>query len=298
MKKRKTTRSSLSTHSITAKSFLDTSTVYKLGVGTTVHQEYLSRTIPEEWYVNNYVQMEYYRTCLMHWIQLYFESEDAIHQTFGDALKFYAEGFGREAKAAVNVIASMETGGLSFSLPKDKEFCRQALQDTILIMAIQFRDTYINMGQDPTHCARVPHPLRLSDHVDRDGLLLRVFHDFKAEKECRGRCTIHRLFENEPYKTKMEVISKLLPTGRSKHALERIQEAITTAQKLPSEITCRSCGKMGDAVIATSLDKLWKLHSMDEVHGLISVALGLEHQIHLSAKALKKQNDSATSAAE
>jgi hypothetical protein len=277
-----------------AKSFLDTSAVYKLQVGMTAHREYLSSVIPKEWYVNNYVQMEYYRTCLMHWVQLYYESEDQMHKTFGDALKFYAEGFGRQAKATVNAVAGMQTEGFSFSAPQDKEFCRQKLQDYIFEMAFQFRESYTIIGKDPTHCARVPHPLRLSDHSNREATLLAVFEDFRAEKECRNRCKIHRLFETEPCKTKFAKISTTPPKGKSKDALEGICEAIQKAQKSPQDVTCRSCGNMGDAIIACSLDEAWKLHSMDGVHGPISEAIGLEHQIHLSAKALKKEISSTS----
>jgi hypothetical protein len=42
--------------------------------------------------------LEYYRTYLIEWIYLYFESVDASYKTFGDAFKSYGEGFGRESK--------------------------------------------------------------------------------------------------------------------------------------------------------------------------------------------------------
>ena len=52
--------------------------------------------IPQKWYVNNYVQMEFYRAFLMECIEVYFESADPSYRTFGEVFNVYAEGF-REA---------------------------------------------------------------------------------------------------------------------------------------------------------------------------------------------------------
>jgi hypothetical protein len=62
------------------KSFLDTSVAYKLQVGTSAHKESLSSSIPQAWYLNNYAQMEYYRTRLLHWVWLYFESGEDMNE--------------------------------------------------------------------------------------------------------------------------------------------------------------------------------------------------------------------------
>ena len=73
--------------------------------------------------------MEFFRKSLVQWIYLFFESEDPKYKTFGDAWKFYSEGFGREAKTAVQVLSSMRSDGLDFSKEEDKNFCREKLQD-------------------------------------------------------------------------------------------------------------------------------------------------------------------------
>jgi hypothetical protein len=276
-----------------AKSFLDTSVAYKLQTGTTIHREYLSKAIPKNWYINNYVRMEYYRTCLIAWIYLYFESADTIYRTFGDALKSYAEGFGRESKTVVNIVSSMELDGYSFSKPSEKEFCRQKLQDFIFEMALQFRDIFIDMGKDPTKCARVPHPIKLPDEpTTRDEVLRKVAWAFDQEKDCRSRCTIQNLFQAGSYKNKMDMIASLSPVGKTKMPLERINEAIKDANAQPSDITCKLCGKMGDAVIATVLDSAWKLHSLDTVHKPISEAIKQAYEIHPSNTALKNSSQS------
>lgn len=273
------------------KSFLDTSVAYKLQVGTSLHKENLTASIPLDWYVNNYVQMEYYRTCLLHWVWLYFESGEDFHRTFGDALNSYAEGFGRQAKSAMSAVASMELDGFSFSLPEDKEYCRERLQDFIFTMAFQFREAFKNTGKDPTRCARVPHPIALpEDPNERQQVLRAVSMTYGNETECRSKCEINHLFEREPYKSSMERVSGISVNST---ALERIRGAISRAQQDPDAITCRLCGRMGDAIIACCVDRAWKLHSLDSAHGPISEAVGLQCEIHPSNRAVENMAKAA-----
>jgi hypothetical protein len=271
------------------KSFLDTSVVYKLQVGTTAHKEHLSSTISKNWYVNNYVQMEFYRALLIQCVQVYFEADAAIYATFGDVFNGYAERFGREPKIAVNVLTNMQADGYSLGVPKDKEILRQKLQDFVFMMAQEFRDRFTDMGKDPSRCSRVPHPIRLpKDPSDRDAVLRKIAITFKDKEECRRRCNIDHLFESSTYGPKLEAIAS---TTTNNDALEKIRRAIRKAQEDPSCITCNLCGKMGDAIIATSLDSAWKLHSMDQVHSHISEAISLESEIHPSFAALRKQSN-------
>jgi len=279
------------------KSFLDTSAVYKLQIGASAHIEHLAAAIPKKWYVNNYVKMEYYRSCLMHWIALYFESEHPMHRTFGDTLKYYADKFGREAKTALNAVASIELEGFSFASPEDKEYCRQKLQDFIFEMALQFDLTFADMGKDPTKCSRVRCPIELPEASERDTMLVKVLLVFSDNKECRSRCQIDQLFEREPYKTMMDKIAAIPRQGKVKDALERIVNTIAIARGDSAGITCHSCGRIGDAVIASLLDPAWKLHSMDAVHGPISEAIGLQYQIHPSLAALKNAATSTPASA-
>jgi hypothetical protein len=270
------------------KSFLDTSVVYKLQVGTSAHKAHLSIAVPKNWYVNNYVQMEFYRALLIECVQVYFEGADTIYITFGDVFNGYAERFGRQPKIAVNVLTNMQTDGYSLSEPKDKEVLRQRLQDFVFIMAQQFRDWFTDMGKDPSRCSRVPHPIRIpKDPSDRDAVLRKVAITFGQTVECRNRCSIDHLFASAVYKPKLDAIAS---TTVDDKALEKIRTAIQKAQKDPNGITCNSCGRMGDAIIATSLDPAWKLHSMDGVHAHISKAISLDSEIHPSFAALKKES--------
>jgi len=276
------------------KSFLDTSVVCKLHVGTSLQQEHLSNAIPKDWYVDSYIKMEFYRACLMQWIYLYFESGESIHNTFGDAMKYYSQRFSREAKATVNAIGSLEFHGFSMTRPEHKEGCRQRLLDFIFEIAIQFRETFKDTGNNPTRCARVPSLIKLPERAsERDGILQAVRSTFDNVKECRSKCQIENLFDRESYKTKLDAVSK---TTKKTEPLEKIREAITTAQADPSRITCRLCAKMGDAIIASILDPAWKLHSLDSAHETISEAIGLEYQIHPSDAALR--NMTKTTAAD
>jgi transcription termination factor NusB len=280
----------------TLKSFLDTSVVTKLQLGTSLLQDYLRRTIVQKWYINNYVRMEHFRHSLIIWINLYFESADPNHKTFGDAWKLYSEGFGREAKNAVSALTTMEADGFSFAKAEDKQDCRAKLQDFIYSMALQFEEMFTDMGADPTHCTRVRKTLKIpTDAAERDEQLLRFASVFRNEKVCRSLCSISNLFAATlTHKRKFDAIAAATTTGKTVSKLENIQEAVGEAVKDPAAITCKTCSSMGDAVIASALDSSWKFHSLDTVHVPISNALKIECEIHPSERALANRSSASS----
>lgn len=272
------------------RSFLDTSVVHKIQLGTSRIQEHLVGAIPQKWYVNSYVRMEYFRHTLILWIDLYFESNDAQYKTFGDAWKLFSEGFGRESKVAVAALTTMEADGLSFSKEEDKPFCRAKLQDFIYELALQFEESFTDMGGDPTHCARLRQTLKIpGDAAERDSQLLKVERIFQNEKECRSLCSIGRIFAAETHKPKLTAIGAATTTGKTVPKLQKIQAALENAAKDPEAITCKTCAKMGDALVALALDPSWRLHSLDTVHAPISDALKIQYEIHPSERALAKR---------
>jgi len=273
------------------KSFLDTSVVHKIQLGTSVIRQYLDRSIPRKWYINNYVRMEYFRHSLIFWIELYFDSAHPKHKTFGDAWKLFSEGFGREAKAAVAALTTMEADGYSFAKEEDKPFCRAKLQDFIYVMALQFEEMFTDMGGDPTHCARLRRTLKFpADATERDDQLLKVARIFQNVEECRSLCAIARLFTSATHRPKFSALAGATTTSDTAAKLKKIQEAAETATKAPDAITCKKCSKMGDAVVAFALDGSWKLHSLDTVHDPICSALKIQREIHPSEKALTKRS--------
>jgi hypothetical protein len=184
----------------------------------------------------------------------------------------------------------MEADGFSFAKEEDKPFCRGKLQDFIYSMAIQFEDMFTDMGGDPTHCARLRYALKVPDDAtERDGQLLKVARIFQNEKECRSLCSIARLFTAVTHRPKFSAMAAATATGKTVPKLKKIHEALAEATKDPDAITCMTCSKMGDAVIASALDASWKLHSLDTVHVPISDALKIECEIHPSEKALAKR---------
>jgi hypothetical protein len=264
-----------------AKSFIDTSVAWKSQVGHAHHMEYLAKTIPREWYVNNYVRMEYYSTLLMTWTQLYFESGEKKHPTFGDALNYFSDKFGRIPKSiltAVSVI--LRDDGFAETDSREKEFCRQKLQDLIFEMALQFEKEFVNSGDDPTHCSRIRNPLQVPDDFDRDRALLAFHQTFNDLKDCRNRCRVNKLFQTESSKAKFAKIASTTPTSSTKKQIA----AVTKASQDPAGITCRSCQQMGDSIIACSLDSRWKLHSLDGLQGVLAKILEFECTVHPSSQ--------------
>ena len=269
------------------KSFIDTSVAWKSQVGHTHHMDYLAKAIPREWYVNNYVRMEFYSTLLMVWTNLYFESGEKKHPTFGDALNYFADKFGRTPKSiltAVSVI--LRADGFSESEAREKEFCRQKLQDLIFEMALQFEKEFVNTGDDPTHCARVRSPLQVPEDYNRDKALLTFHETFNNLDDCRSRCRVNKLFQTESSKAKFAKIASMKSTSVTKRQIATVKKAAED----PDEITCRSCQGIGDSIIASSLDYRWKLHSIDRLHGVIAETLGLECTVHPSSQKVLAQH--------
>ena len=239
--------------------------------------------------------MEYFRHTLIFWIELYFESKDAQHKTFGDAWKLFSEGFGRESKVAVAALTTMDAHGFSFVKEEDKPFCRAKLQDFIYELALQFEETFTDMGGDPTHCTRLRQLLKVpGDAEERDAQLLKFARIFGNEEECRSLCSIDRLFAVDAHKPKLAAIAVATATGKTLPKLVKIQEALDDSAKDPGAITCKTCAKMGDALISIALDSSWKLHSLDTVHDPMSRALEIQYEIHPSEKALAKRTSGGT----
>jgi predicted nucleic acid-binding protein len=270
------------------KSFLDTSAAIKLRAGHRAHKEYLSANIPRPHYVNNYVRMEFYKALLMHWIHFYFESGDELHRTFADAVTFWTDRFGREPKALLAAIAHMLADGFSPDDRSQKEVCRQKLLDLIFTMAIAFESAYKDTGVDPTHCARLGRALDFGASGDRDIQLLEFEKRFGDSDSSRSNCWIESLFRNKKFAGDMARLEEDSRQKPSNDALGKMHDSLEKGVQDSTQITCTSCGKMGDAVIAVSMPSGWELHSLDEVHATICTALDKGFKIHPSLAKLRK----------
>jgi len=267
------------------------SVVIKQRAGHVKHKTYLSAAVPSPHYVNNYVRMEYYRALLLHFIHLYFESSYPFHLNFGDALIFYSDRFGREVKGALTAVGNlMGDSGLRPEQTSDKEVCRQKLQDLIFELALAFECSYINMGDDPTNCARVRSSLSFPDSTRRDTALIEFQKRFEAVEECRSRCTIDRVFKAAgKYCGQMEAVRQAAQRGPRDDRLTNLSEAVHKAIEDGAKIACFSCEKMGDAIIAVSMPSTHTLHTLDTLHGPICEAISKGCQIHPSLARLTRE---------
>jgi len=270
------------------KSFLDTSVAIKLLTGHTEHRRYLENAVPRPWYVNNYVRMEFYRATLILWIDLYFESGEAFHPTFGQALLYFADKFGRGPKAVLNAIGNIiSDSGFDLGDPSEKEVCRQKLQDMIFSIALAFEQALRDDGCDPTRCTRVKEPLRFRFRDMREKSLQDVVLQFHDVTECRRECNIESIFRGKPSGALTPRISKLKDLDAARASDLRTGEAVIEADLDPTAITCSLCEKMGDAVIACALQPNWRLHSLDFAHEKICARLGLKCTIHPSLSKIR-----------
>ncbi len=271
------------------KSFLDTSVVIKQRAGHSAHRAILSATIPIPHYVNNYVRMEFYKALLLDWTRLYFESGESFHPTFGDALLFYSDRFGRGPKTVLTALGNLMTSiGFFLSETRDKENCRQKLQDLIFELALEFERCYRDTGDDPTRCARLSSPLKLPEPQMRDEALLEFQKTFEAVEECRKHCTIDTVYRRGG-KYKIEKIEELRHQSLADKRVTRLSGLVHEALENSAKITCWSCAKMGDATIGASMPAGWRLHSLDTLHEPVCQALAKDCQVHPSAAQVKKE---------
>lgn len=275
---------------IDQKSFLDTSVAIKLRAGHSEHRAYLLRAITEPHYVNGYVRMEFYRALLLHWIHLYFESAYSFHRTFSDALTFCGDRFGRGPKAYLGAIAAViQSAGFAIDSPSEKEICRRKLEDVIFSMARAFEFAYRDIG-DPTQCARIRSPLRVSNADSRINTLIEFEAIFVDVKESRARCSIEKFFGTGKYSPQMQTIEQQAKNGSASDLLKKMEGVLRKGNEDPASVTCSMCEKVGDAIIAITIPQGWKMHSLDTAHELICKALDKQAQIHPSVARLKSIN--------
>lgn len=279
--------------SLQLRSFLDTSVIRKLQGAHQGYRTSLASQITPPRYINKYVLMESYKSLLLHWIHLYSESRDSTHRTFGDAVAFLCNTFSiRKLKANLEAVMSLcSEHGFSPNDERDKEVCRQKLADLIFAKAIDFDQLYVDVGIEPTNCARINTRPQLSDLKSRDEVLFQFERHFNDVRTCRSRCSVDNLFKTK-YAQQMRKIAMIPRQGPSGKLAEQISQVIQRHNGDPRSITCHSCGKMGDAIIAVSMPKGWTLHSCDHVHRPLCTAIGKEFRIHPSIAQYKKQQGS------
>jgi len=234
--------------------------------------------------------MEFYRAVLLHWIHLYFEAAHSFHRTFSDAVTFCSDHFGRGPKAYLGAIAAViQSAGFAIDSPSEKEVCCRKLEDIIFSLARAFEIAYRDIG-DPTQCARVRSPLRVSSVGARSRTLIEFAATFADVKESRARCSIDKFFGTGKYSPKTQTVEEQANNGSAPDWLKRMQVVLQRGNDDPASVTCSMCEKIGDAIIAITVPQGWKLHSLDTAHELICKALGKEAQIHRSAARLKSIN--------
>jgi hypothetical protein len=158
----------------------------------------------------------------------------------------------------------------------------------IFSLAIAFEDHYLDVGADPTRCKRVIRPLRLPDPDQRDQALLSFAGNLTDLGRARGGCTVDRVFSGGTYVEKMRKVEQIPPHSPRIKRLEMMSALVKQYRRDTGRITCSACEKMADAVIAVSILRGWKLHSLDMAHAPVCQAAGHDCQVHLSLAAWRR----------
>ena len=241
-------------------SYLDTSVLRKIRFGHPEHKKYL-RTIPQPYYISDYVKMEFYRSVLLLYIDLYFEAEDPVHPSFSDACRVYSDRFGGVVKTLLDcfyALLSEEGFDQKLGSADSKQLCRRKLLNLIFEIGEELETLYKTVGSSHDHCTRLRRKLRLDDPRDRDEALRAFAFTFKDKKN-PDKCRIKQFLQSSKFKNELQCVAQSTEKGAEK-LIDNVQERL----KNPSSTTCSSCGRIGDVIITANCPDGGTVHTLNE----------------------------------
>ena len=230
------------------RSYLDTTVLRKFRFGHPEEKKHLE-TVQRPHYISDYARMEFYRSVLLLFIDLYFEAEDDIHPSFSDACRVYSEKFGAAAKTLVDclyALLSEEGYDQRLSSASSKQLCRKKLRNLIFEISEELETLYKTVGSSHDHCSRLRKKLRLADPKDRDEAMRAFVHTFKDNRN-PDKCRIKQFLQNGKFKNKLQCVAQ-----SSDRAAEKLIGSVKKRLEKPSTTTCFSCGSIGDVIITAN----------------------------------------------
>ena len=268
------------------KHLLDTSVVYGVLAKSAPYKDYYRREFSSgRVYVGRYVRMEFIRSHISSVIQFGLLLGLPSIPTVEDALKVWADKFGRDPKVGLYVASEILAGyGTDINDARDKRQAIRVIGSYIQRLEMKLRRSFTDPGRDTTHCARaeVEFPT-----VGRD--VLRSLEDFSSRFNdvafCRSKCKIHESLFNR-HKSEADMLVKegdrlQVSESKRKTGFPKIASDLKDAlSKGEGKFTCATCGKIGDAIIALDADRTMRLEHVDASFDQLCPPLGQPHFRH------------------
>lgn len=277
------------------KPFTDTSVVIPLLTGRPAFKQYLSSNMSRgHYYVSTYVRMEYLRATIINLVNFYAAADMEHRTTISDTLAVWREKFEpRQLKVGMMIgnflLNVSKSNGLDIELPQDKNQILNALIDYIARLVDMYDETFTDVGQNPTGCARGRIELHL-DYSNISKSIIEFGKTFNDIDKCRSLCHIDKFILGKERSRIDALIAGNAKYGKSAakgyHAV--IDELLQMQTKSAESITCNTCKKIGDAVLALSMPKDMRMEHIDYSFDALCEILELSHHRHLSVLAHDK----------
>ncbi len=279
------------------KHFFDTSTVRLALFGTEFYKQNLQSNLSSnDFHISDYVLMEYRRGMLCTAIRYYEYLNLPTISTVSDANKLWSNRFSsRDVKTVLGLIDEFfSTQQIDSINPAHKKKALLELARFIRSIDIILLSKFTKVGTNSTRCTRSKISLRIDTKTNFGEEMQKFLRAFADEKGCRSKCQIDRFFLE---KFKFEVAKYINEAPHfSKTSTKGFHEIVDKLEDLsskgPEAFTCKTCSKVGDAVIALDAPRDMRLEHVDRSFNALCEIIGQPHKLHPSEIAIHKKKDS------
>lgn len=275
---------------VVAQSFLDTSVLRSLLLGSETYKKYLREELNNRTpYVSKYIQMEIRRSFLLNLISFYFVLRLPTISTLDDAISFWNNQYRTsKLKALIQftpaLIDLINAHKLSSSNPDDKDKILYVIGLYIKQFERLLRKKFPDIGKDATRCTRALIPLNVKLDAIADGLK-QFLEEFEDTQACREKCRVSDFLlvdfrlEVEEYVQQALQLKKNQDNQGFVKVAANLQKILEGGAKACS---CSKCEKIGDAVIALDAPRTMQLEHIDRSFNYLCPPIGQPHCLHPS----------------
>jgi hypothetical protein len=268
-----------------SQSFLDSSVVYAILLGTQAYKQYFESVLDHPRLVSPYVQMEIQRSYLCKIIEFYFVLNLDSIQNISDAIIFWSNHYkSSQHKAVARLTAQLlQQRPIDLNDPQDKEKALEAIAALIIQFSELLRNRFVHTENDSTDCARAKVTLNVTHDAAEE--FMRFLSAFDNVKACRSQCRIDQflldehLGEIESYAQQSESFPKNSNSRGFIKIAENLREILIQGSDACS---CKRCERIGDAVIALDAPRDMQLEHTDHSFDYLCPLIQQPHRKHPS----------------
>jgi hypothetical protein len=233
--------------------------------------------------------MEISRSYLVNVISFYFMLHLPSIDSYDDAIRLWSNRYKTsELKAVLHLVAELAACHGLKSTTRDKAKFIEILGSYIKRIDIKNRRSFVDPSNDSTHCARANIILKID--AARPSAGMKDFYDqFIDVEKCRSQCRIGNTIL-ERHRSSVEAYVRyaetLPPNEETRGFLKVCENLKEILRRGASALSCKTCEKIGDAVIALDASRNMNLDHIDRSFDLLCCLIGQSHVRHPSESAV------------